>query len=248
MILVLTLQQVDISVLSADDLAKYKADIWLLSPACQPYTVLNPNAKGAQDPRAQSFLHLVQTVLPQMTASDEHPSRLLVENVAGFEVRNYTSVDKSLTNNTLQTSSTRHILVSTLRSLGYTTLEVILTPLQFGVPNSRLRYYFLAKKAPYRFVDVPQEKADEVWRKLPGQSVDWCDPRFEDPEGRTTNVPIVNPIRHYLDTLSEELSPHAVPDKILEKWGRLFDIVTPSSRRTCCFTRGERFYYSLERV
>ncbi|KAF9255741.1 hypothetical protein L218DRAFT_306185 [Marasmius fiardii PR-910] len=32
--------------------------------------------------------------------------------------------------------------------------------------------------------------------------------------------------------------PHAVPGRVLRKWGRLFDIVLPSSRRTCCFTRG----------
>jgi len=29
-----------------------------------------------------------------------------------------------------------------------------------------------------------------------------------------------------------------IPEKVLIKWGRLFDIVKPSSRRTCCFTRG----------
>ncbi|PPQ98943.1 hypothetical protein CVT24_003570 [Panaeolus cyanescens] len=212
--------KVDIGLLSASDLSKYQADIWLLSPACQPYTVLNPDAKGAQDPRAQSFLHLVQTVLPELADSNDHPSRLLVENVAGFE-----------------SSSTRQILVSTMRSLGYSTLEVILTPLQFGIPNSRLRYYFLAKKAPYRFADVPHEQADDVWRKLPGQMVDWCDPRFESSEGPASDNS-VKPIRDYLDASSEEPSPFSIPDKILEKWGRLFDIVTPSSRRTCCFTRG----------
>ena len=76
----------DISKLTPDALASLNADLWLLSPACQPYTVLNPNAKGAEDPRAQSFLHLVKSVLPDLAASDKHPRRLLVENVAGFEV------------------------------------------------------------------------------------------------------------------------------------------------------------------
>jgi tRNA (cytosine38-C5)-methyltransferase len=63
------------------------ANLWLLSPACQPYTVLNPQAKGAADPRAQSFLHLIENVLPALAERGAAPARLLVENVAGFEVR-----------------------------------------------------------------------------------------------------------------------------------------------------------------
>lgn len=62
------------------------ADLWLLSPACQPYTVLNPKAKGAADPRARSFLHLMEDVLPALAERGAAPARLLVENVAGFEV------------------------------------------------------------------------------------------------------------------------------------------------------------------
>ena len=79
-------KQVDILSLTATDLSSLNADLWLLSPACQPYTVLNPQSKGASDPRAQSFLHLIQNILPEMALSQAHPSRLLVENVAGFEV------------------------------------------------------------------------------------------------------------------------------------------------------------------
>ncbi|KAF5355832.1 hypothetical protein D9756_004315 [Leucocoprinus leucothites] len=80
------IKKADISQLSAEQLAAYNADLWLLSPACQPYTVLNPNAKGAADPRAKSFLYLVQEVLPKLKEMNALPSRLLVENVAGFEV------------------------------------------------------------------------------------------------------------------------------------------------------------------
>ena len=58
----------------------------MLSPACQPYTIQNPDAKGAEDPRARSFLYLTQTVLPHLAETDSHPAYLLVENVAGFEV------------------------------------------------------------------------------------------------------------------------------------------------------------------
>jgi tRNA (cytosine38-C5)-methyltransferase len=49
--------------------------------------VLNPKAKGAADVRAQSFLHLIEDVLPTLAERGAAPARLLVENVAGFEVR-----------------------------------------------------------------------------------------------------------------------------------------------------------------
>jgi len=79
-------QKVDISTLNAQALAAYHADLWLMSPSCQPYTVLNPLAQGAEDPRAKSFIHIIENVLPQMVADNTHPRRMLIENVAGFEV------------------------------------------------------------------------------------------------------------------------------------------------------------------
>ena len=79
-------EQVDISTLGAHGLASYRADLWLMSPSCQPYTVLNPLAKGAEDPRAKSFIHIVEDVLPRLASSGSHPRCMLIENVAGSEV------------------------------------------------------------------------------------------------------------------------------------------------------------------
>ncbi|KAJ7293942.1 S-adenosyl-L-methionine-dependent methyltransferase [Mycena rebaudengoi] len=207
-------RKLDITTLTASYLAALEASVWLLSPACQPYTVLNPSAKAELDPRAQSFLHLVQTVLPELARNNSHPSHLLIENVAGFE-----------------TSTTRKILVTMLRNLGYVAVEFLLTPLQFGIPNSRLRYYLLAKRAPFLFRDIGNENDADPLRYIPGRGSPWIDPRSAEPSIR------VEEIRQYLDPEAENGS-YAIPDKILRKWGRLFDIVLPSSRRTCCFTRG----------
>lgn len=44
-------------------------------------------AKGAADPRAMSFIHLIEHVLPQLVEMCKEPTHMLVENVAGFEVR-----------------------------------------------------------------------------------------------------------------------------------------------------------------
>ncbi|KAJ3893066.1 S-adenosyl-L-methionine-dependent methyltransferase [Lentinula edodes] len=220
--------KIDISDLTASFLAPYRANLWILSPACQPYTVLNPDAKGILDPRAKSFLHLVQDVLPELVSIGAHPTHFLVENVGGFEG-----------------SPTRRVLLSQLHTLGYTTAEFLLTPLQFGIPNSRLRYYLLAKTAPFSF---PYIQAGETYQYIPHGneqndevSSTWLDPRIN-PIADSELVDVnIRDIQHYLDNedgSSLYLGAHAVSDRVLEKWGRLFDIAIPSSKRTCCFTRG----------
>ncbi|THH17188.1 hypothetical protein EW146_g3573 [Bondarzewia mesenterica] len=212
-------QKVDISTLCVSDLGQDAVDLWLLSPACQPYTVLNPLTKGAADPRAKSFLHLMENVLPELVARRQHPRYILVENVAGFE-----------------TSDTRQLLLKRLKGQGYNTLELLLTPLQFGIPNSRLRYYLLAKMSPLPF---PESGGGKLWRHIPGKGSDWVDPRSAPLERVETNV---DDLRRYLDedAWKDDGHPYAIPHKVLKKWGRLFDIVLPTSQRTCCFTRDWR--------
>ncbi|KAH9971182.1 S-adenosyl-L-methionine-dependent methyltransferase [Lactifluus volemus] len=207
--------RVDINTLDADVLEPLNADLWLLSPACQPYTVLNPNSKGASDPRAQSFLYLIEGVLPALAERGAAPTRLLVENVAGFEA-----------------STTRTRVLCVLKKLGFVTQEFLLTPLQFGIPNSRLRYYLLASRIAGAFVS--HVDLDRILRHIPGHGADRKD-------GRSSAFPEmgenqVQPLRDYLD--KDAQTAPAVSDRVLLKWGRLFDIVLPSATRTCCFTRG----------
>ncbi|KAI6022594.1 S-adenosyl-L-methionine-dependent methyltransferase [Pisolithus marmoratus] len=201
------IHKADISILTATQLSQHQADLWLLSPACQPYTILNPDAKGASDPRAQSFLHLIHNILPQLGAQQVHPRYILVENVTGF-----------------QHSETRYHLVSTLKRLGYNIAEFNLSPLQYGIPNSRLRYYLLAKLSPLKFPgydDAQLNILDHIPLQHPEMSVA---PRC---------------LNRYLDELdNESMVSFNVSDRVLEKWGRLFDIVLPSGTRSCCFTRG----------
>jgi len=116
------------------------------------------------------------------------------------------------------------LLVETLRRIGYSIIELLLTPLQYGIPNSRLRYYLLARRGDDHF---PMD--DRVWRHIPGK-----------PENPSVKV---SPLKDFLDSSATE---SAVPDKILAKWGRLFDIVKPSSTRSCCFTRG--YHHLVERA
>ena len=71
--------------LSAADLDELAADLWLMSPPCQPYTrqrnTLEDQRKDVQDSRATSFLHLCT----ELQSMHKPPSVLVVENVVGFE-------------------------------------------------------------------------------------------------------------------------------------------------------------------
>lgn len=127
-----------------------------------------------------------------------------------------------------QTSAVRDTLVSVLESSGFNSIELLLTPQQYGIPNSRSRYYLLAKARPLFFVHAPSgASCGRAWRHIP--------------TGETpTTIPVAR-IENYLDPDQPPWEDHPcrVPDRILTKWGRLFDIVRPDSCGSCCFTRGE---------
>ncbi|KAF9898568.1 tRNA (cytosine-5-)-methyltransferase, partial [Lobosporangium transversale] len=103
---------------------KQQADVWLMSPPCQPYTRTG-NQEGSKDNRAKSFLYLMD-ILPKL---QHPPNYILLENVKGFEE-----------------SDSRDLLVEALTTNGYEFQELLITPLQIGIPNSRMRYYCLARK------------------------------------------------------------------------------------------------------
>ncbi|XP_022106474.1 tRNA (cytosine-5-)-methyltransferase-like, partial [Acanthaster planci] len=77
------LMQRNIQSITVEEFDEMEADMFLMSPPCQPFTRVG--LKGdLQDPRTQSFLHLLQT-LPRLARM---PSYILVENVQGFEGSN----------------------------------------------------------------------------------------------------------------------------------------------------------------
>lgn len=202
-----------------------------MSPSCQPYTVLNPVPRDSSDPRAKSFLHLINDILPSLAVSNALPGRLLIENVAGFEVLSPSSPRLSSLNPDRKTSLTRQTLVTGLSQLGYNILEFLLTPLSFGIPNSRLRYYLLARFESFSL--LPEISTAEILRHIPGRGTNWVDDRDQ-----SKVLPGARMVREYLDQENSSLNHCNIPPRVLEKWGKLFDIVPPTSYRTCCFTRG----------
>uniref|UniRef100_A0A2N9EZH7 Uncharacterized protein n=1 Tax=Fagus sylvatica TaxID=28930 RepID=A0A2N9EZH7_FAGSY len=121
--------QGNIQSLTAADLDRYRANAWLLSPPCQPYTRQGLQ-KDSSDARAFSFLKILE-LIPH---TSQPPSMLFVENVVGFE-----------------TSDTHTKLIEILEKTNFVIQEFILSPLQFGVPYSRPRYFCLAKRKPCSF-------------------------------------------------------------------------------------------------
>merc|ERR1712126_111373 len=117
------LLQKNIEGLQVNYLEDLAADVWTMSPPCQPYT-RQGKQEESRDARAQSFL----TLLNILSAMTKPPRYLFVENVKGFEC-----------------SDTRNLLVATLRTCGYSYQEFLLSPTDLGVPNSRTRYYLVAK-------------------------------------------------------------------------------------------------------
>lgn len=102
-----------------------EADIWTMSPPCQPYTT----TRGAYrrdhlDQRSRGLCHMIHVLL-SMTRP---PRWIFLENVKGF------------------IGSRMHSLWrQTLQSCGYEIEEFLLSPdSTAGIPNSRARYYCLA--------------------------------------------------------------------------------------------------------
>ncbi|KAF7725323.1 tRNA (cytosine-5-)-methyltransferase [Apophysomyces ossiformis] len=122
-----------IETLSTEYYDRLAADVWTMSPPCQPYTRIGLR-QGSKDPRAKSFLHLLDV----LEAMKNRPRYIVVENVKGFEE-----------------STSRDMLVEQLDKCGYSFQEFLLTPLQLGIPNSRMRYYLLAKLKPLVFAQDP---------------------------------------------------------------------------------------------
>lgn len=266
------LLQRNISGLTAKELDLLSADIFTLSPPCQPFTRQGKKEDSA-DHRTDSFFHLMQ-ILGEMK---NVPQYLMMENVQGFEI-----------------SQTRDHFLAVLKKIGYKVQEFLLSPKQFGIPNSRLRYYLLARLQPLSFSvhlpTYPYQSIDIITQYLPSnlsdftsiQSTASCSVLYTDTGSEYETIPyvtaieqsetddalmpkieetcidedvpkpkqtplklahVIKPISDFLEPLSEvELIQYLVPNKVLQKYAMALDIVQPQSTSSCCFTRGYYHY------
>uniref|UniRef100_A0A3P8VK41 tRNA aspartic acid methyltransferase 1 n=1 Tax=Cynoglossus semilaevis TaxID=244447 RepID=A0A3P8VK41_CYNSE len=143
-----------------DDFNKLDFDMILMSPPCQPFTRIGRQG-DIQDPRTKSFLYVLD-LLPRL---HRLPHWILLENVKGFE-----------------TSSARECMVKTLEQCGYEFQEFLISPTCVGIPNSRLRYFMIAKIPAENSTLLTSMNLDEkIERILSDMKLD-CDTEKELPK------------------------------------------------------------------
>ena len=121
----LTPQSRNLETLSAEALDELGADLFMMSPPCQPFTRSNDSGdRDRSDPRSKALLNLIE----QMSRMSRPPAYFVLENVVGFE-----------------SSECCALLLATLKRRGYSYQQYHLTPSQLGIPNDRPRYYCIAR-------------------------------------------------------------------------------------------------------
>ncbi|CAJ1442524.1 unnamed protein product [Effrenium voratum] len=125
------------------DAAFEGGDLWLMSPPCQPFT-RSGKRRDLADPRCRALIRLLEA-LPALA---EPPKALLLENVPEF-----------------QHSRAYDRLISSLRKLGYATEDHMLSPVDFGFPNTRTRFYVIAV-AGNEAAELPELQSDAALRPV----------------------------------------------------------------------------------
>jgi DNA (cytosine-5)-methyltransferase 1/tRNA (cytosine38-C5)-methyltransferase len=113
------------------DYRAWEADLWWLSPPCQPYT-RRGQQRDLADPRAAGLLAVIDRI-PQLL-----PSCIALENVPPFQA----------------SQAYRH-LRETLHQCHYQVHDVLLCPTELGIPNRRHRFYLVASRCALRPVATP---------------------------------------------------------------------------------------------
>lgn len=112
--------------LTGTTLHEWRADVWWMSPPCQPFT-RRGRQRDVRDSRTRSFLELISRL------KEVRPRYLAIENVPGF-----------------QASVTHAVLRDALDRLDYEVREWLLCPTILGVPNRRERFYLVAGREALR--------------------------------------------------------------------------------------------------
>ena len=112
----------EIESIAVEELLKLDANLWWMSPPCQPYTNRGKQADIA-DARARSFLHLIDLI------AECAPEFIALENVRGFA-----------------SSIACKRLLSQLQRCGYRWQSIELCPTEMDWPNRRPRFYLLASR------------------------------------------------------------------------------------------------------
>ena len=216
---------------------KWRADVWLMSPPCQPFTRQGKQG-DLSDRRTDGFVHLMKTVLPQLTY---RPRYILLENVSGFE-----------------RSQARDLLLETLQAHHYYAQQYLLSPIQFGIPNSRLRYYLIASQrdnAPFdSSIQTRIGQFDRLHDKLrlqfPKQDTSLTTGTLRNDQiteqcSLSSDILVdrdhIMAIKDFLVT--DENSQYELDDEQHKRGAHVTDIVSCYAQRSFCFTKSYAKYF-----
>lgn len=219
------LLQRNIESFTAEEIDHLGANLFWMSPPCQPFTRIGKQ-RDCDDQRTNSFLHLI-SLIPHLK---KKPVYIMLENVKGFE-----------------DSMARAQLIKMFQEMDYNYQEFLLTPQMFGIPNSRLRYYVIAKLKPCTFsfqtlsevmTDFPQLNSIHL-NLLPESTMSTN--RLPTADSETTRVRSLN---YYLEKTCTDayFEDYLLPDKVLLKYYKILDIVNNDATNSCCFTKGYSHY------
>jgi tRNA (cytosine38-C5)-methyltransferase len=190
--------------LKPSDVDNLRSNLWTMSPPCQPFT-----SNGAQD--SKNYLdnddkrcNGLKGLMRLLSSIERKPQWILLENVKGFG-----------------TSDMANEWCTCLRENGYTWKSYLLSPIQYGVPNHRRRFYILAERSlrwsKNTFLQTPCTKP-------PSHSVDIGKMHVGD---------------YLFDSTVDELHHLLVPASVLEKnFAKNLGLVTAADTATHCFTAG----------
>lgn len=125
----------ELATVPADVLRGHGADVWAMSPPCQPYCRMG-NRHGLEDPRSRAFVALMELF------RSSPPRALVLENVLGFEG-----------------SDAHALLLDRLQGQGFHHRGFRLCPTAFGIPNQRPRFFLVASREPIPGRELPARDA-----------------------------------------------------------------------------------------
>ncbi|XP_070502261.1 tRNA (cytosine(38)-C(5))-methyltransferase [Chironomus tepperi] len=190
------------NIVGLDSSPYQKVNTILCSPSCQPFT-RNGKQKDVEDKRNDAFMSLCTLI---KSGSFKNLKYLLMENVVGFE-----------------TSQMHDIFIDALKSSGFYHREFIISPHQLDIPNTRHRYYCVARKEHDFSFD-----SGCIHKTIPNY-----DHLLQKPQ---LLLDYVN------SDDSEDLTPYFLSKELLEKRFNILDIQTNDSRNTMCFTKSYSNY------
>lgn len=126
---------------------KGKVDLIVGGPPCQGFSTAG--RRDPADPRNQmteQYLKLVELIQPQF---------LVIENVAGFNMRFEETPDTEKLIKNPEQSSYAEYVAERLTKIGYTVSRGLVNCADFGVPQNRLRYLMLCERTSEHSINNP---------------------------------------------------------------------------------------------